>query len=42
MEEYYGAIAKPFKWNYTREDLKKLMTKLVFEILFKIDVSDPY
>jgi hypothetical protein len=28
FQEYYEAVAKPFKWKFTREDLKKLMTKL--------------
>lgn len=28
FQDYYEAIAKPFRWNFTREDLKKLMTKL--------------
>jgi hypothetical protein len=28
FQDYYEAIAKPFRWNFTREDLNKLMEKL--------------
>jgi hypothetical protein len=28
FQDYYEAVAKPFRWNFTREDLNKLMAKL--------------
>ena len=28
FQPYYEAIAKPFEWKFTREDLKKLMARL--------------
>jgi hypothetical protein len=28
FQDYYGAVAKPFKWNFNRQGLKKLMAKL--------------
>jgi hypothetical protein len=28
FQDYYEAIAKPFRWKFTREDLNKLMAKL--------------
>ena len=28
FQEYYGVLAKPFQWKFTRTDLQKLMTKL--------------
>jgi hypothetical protein len=29
FQDYYEMVAKPFEWNFTREDLDKLMAKLV-------------
>jgi hypothetical protein len=29
FQDYYETVAKPFEWNFTREDLDKLMAKLV-------------
>jgi hypothetical protein len=28
FQDYYEVVAKPFEWNFTREDLNKLMAKL--------------
>jgi hypothetical protein len=29
FQDYYETVAKPFEWNFTQEDLDKLMAKLV-------------
>lgn len=29
FQDYYEMVAKPFEWNFTREDMNKLMAKLI-------------